>query len=63
MSQEGKQKKEQFRNVARYDAEMAEHYMNLVEAGNIMPPKNDSTLTIRLPKSNLQMMIYLQFHD
>ncbi len=35
MSQEGKQKKEQFRNVARYDAEMAEHYMNLVEAGNI----------------------------
>ena len=35
MSQEGKQKKEQFRNVARYDAEMAEHYMKLVEAGNI----------------------------
>lgn len=35
MSEEGKQNKQRFRDVARYDAEMAEHYMNLVEAGNI----------------------------
>ena len=35
MSQEGKQMKGRFRDVARYDAEMADHYMNLVEAGNI----------------------------
>lgn len=35
MSEEGKQNKQRFRDVARYDAEMAEHYMNLVEAGKI----------------------------
>ena len=35
MSQEGKQMKGRFRDVARFDAEMAEHYMNLVESGNI----------------------------
>ena len=35
MSQEGKQMQGRFRDVARYDAEMAQHYMNLVNAGNI----------------------------
>ena len=32
MSQEGKQMKGRFRDVARFDAEMVQHYMNPVES-------------------------------
>lgn len=36
MSREGKQMSGRFRDVARFDAEMADHYNNLVQSGNLV---------------------------